>query len=109
LKSRSYDVEEPQIFRRSYYEVDLEFIADGYEATCRHFTEYKVFGGKPYKSPFMGHSCENKACKAGDHTTDGSEIDQRLTYYPSVAKRWEARLVSEQHLGFRPAGGPGDD
>jgi len=108
LKSATQDVEEPEVFRRHYYELDLEFIADGYEATCRHFQTYKVFGRGPYKAPYMGHQCENRARKRGDHTTDIHEIDLRLTYYPSMAKGWEVRPVSEQHLGTRP-GGERDD
>jgi hypothetical protein len=111
LKGISHDVDSysGELFRHYYYDVDLEFIANGYQATCHHYATYLVFGTKPYRTPFAGHHCENTVREIGDHTIDSKVIDLRLSYRPSVAKSWEIRGdQSEQTIGTRPAG-PGDD
>jgi hypothetical protein len=89
LKGVAHDVEDDELFYHYYYDVDLEFIEDGYEATCQHYETYKVFGTSPHKTPFAGHSCENQARKAGERTLDRQAINFRLTTYPSIAKSWE--------------------
>jgi hypothetical protein len=91
LKRVSQDLEGDELFRRYYYDVDLAFIANGYEATCHHYETYKVFSTSPYKTPYAGHACENQVRTIGDHTTDRAVIYFRLTLYPSTAKSWELR------------------
>lgn len=100
LKGESQDLEGDELFHHYYYDVDLEFIADGYEATCHHHQIYKVFGTSPHKTPYAGHSCENQARKAGDRTSDSQEIYFRLTTYPSIGKSWELRSAGV--TGTRP-------
>jgi hypothetical protein len=80
-----------EFFRRYLYEVDLEFVSDGYEAVCRHFAQYKVFSVRPYTTRGAGHVCESKAHKAGDHASDTVELTYRLALYPEVGKAWELR------------------
>jgi hypothetical protein len=78
-----------EFFRRYYYSVDLEFVSAGYEAICQHYELYKVFGPQPYQTPFMGHTCENHARRAGDHVVDQIQLTYRLVLWPEVGKRWE--------------------
>jgi hypothetical protein len=80
-----------EVFRRYVYTVDLEFVADGYEAACRHFELYKVFSARPYKTFAAGHVCESQAHKAADHVSDTVMLTYRLALYPEVGAAWELR------------------
>ncbi|HEV7505120.1 MAG TPA: hypothetical protein VGS07_09430 [Thermoanaerobaculia bacterium] len=90
-----------EVFRRYLYAVDLEFVADGYEAVCRHYEPYKVFSARPYTTPYAGHVCESKAHKAADHTSDTVVLAYRLALYPAVGAAWELRVGGI--TGTRPA------
>jgi len=89
----SHDVDSysSELFRRYSLDADLEFIANGYETTCQHFSTYKVFSARPYETRAAGHSCQTQPHKVGDHALDREEIDYRLTYQPTTAKAWELR------------------
>jgi len=93
-----------EIFRRSVYAVDLVFVADGYESACTHYELYKVFTARPYKTPYAGHACESTAHKAGDRTTDTTQLAYRLALWPEVGARWELRVGGI--TGTQPAGQP---
>jgi len=78
-----------EFFRRYSYSVDLEFTGAGYEAICQHSGLYKVFSAQPYQTPFMGHVCESRAHRAGDHVVDQVQVTYRLVLWPEVGTRWE--------------------
>ncbi len=88
----SHDADESTgIFRRYRYDVELEFTADGYETTCRHYGPYKVFGTRPYTSPGAGHTCTSAPRRRGERARDDAAIDFRLELYPKIGKTWELR------------------
>lgn len=76
---------------RSAYRVQLEFVEDGFETTCRHYTEFKVFSRTPYQSRADGTSCSSAPRRAGERVRDGGGVLYRLIYYPDVASAWEYR------------------
>jgi hypothetical protein len=99
LKSTSYGSWNPDVVRSYSYDVELEFIADGYETNCHYGRSYKVFGPAPYRTQAMGHVCENQPRKIGEHTVDHGITYFRLTYYPSVAKGWEFVYTGAHYCG----------
>lgn len=89
----SHDVDSysSEIFRRYSLDAELEFIANGYETTCHHYSTYKVFSARPYETRAAGHSCKHQLHKVGDHAIDRERIDLRLIYRLTIAKTWELR------------------
>lgn len=99
LKNTFYRSSDSAIVRYYAYDVELEFIADGYETNCYHGGPYKVFGPAPYRTQAMGHVCENQPRKIGEHTINQGIVYFRLTYYPSVAKGWQFGYTRTYYCG----------
>jgi hypothetical protein len=76
---------------RGAYRAELEFAEDGYETTCRHYTEFKVFSPAPYKSRAAGTSCSSTQRHVGDRVRDDGSLPYRLITYPEVGRAWEYR------------------
>jgi hypothetical protein len=76
---------------RGAYRAELEFVEDGFETTCRHYTEFKVFSRAPFQSRAAGTSCASSPRRVGDRVHDDGSLMYRLVIYPKVANAWEYR------------------
>jgi len=84
-------VADSEVLRSYRYDVELEFVVDGYEADCQHNGPYKVFSRRPFDwSRWAGHSCESRRHEKGERAKDDATVMYGLRYYPAVAS-WELR------------------
>lgn len=82
-------VADSEVHRSYRYDVELEFVADGYEADCQHNGPYKVFSRRPFDwSRWAGHSCESRRHKKGERAKDDATVMYALHYWPAVGD-WE--------------------
>jgi hypothetical protein len=88
LKSTAYDYSPPEVLRRYFYAVDLEFTVDGEESICKHWNTYKVFTQAHYENKYDGHSCESHSRKRGDRTSDSGELTFHIPYEPAMGRGW---------------------
>jgi len=95
-------VADSEVLRSYRYDVDLEFVADGFEADCQHNGPYKVFSRRPFDwSRWAGHSCESRRQKKGERAKDDATVTYGLRYYPTVAS-WELRSQPGAIRGTTP-------
>ena len=96
-------VDSTEVFRSYRYDVELEFVSDGYEAECQHNGPYKVFSRRPFDwSRWAGHSCESSRHHRGDRAKDEATVGYALSIYPAVATSWELRSQPGAMRGTTP-------